>query len=364
MSETILLTGGTGHIGSALIPRLLRNPDTRILAVIRARDEEHLAQRRARLVEATGISSARLGAVRGDISAPELGFSSRDRERVLDEVTSILHSAASVRFDLPEDTAASQNLEATRSVVQLAQTLAETGRLGRYDHISTCYVAGDRTGRVFEHENDEGQGFRNSYEWSKCQAEKIVRTAIDRGLPAAIHRPAIVVGDSETGQTHSFNVIYWPLKLYIRGWWRTFPGCASAPTDIVPVDFVAEAIARIRSNPATLGRCFHLAVGDEAPTVGELVDTVRQITGGPPLRYVDQSFYRSWLRPLMLPLYVTDRGRTIKRGGDAFMPYFEHNPIFDTTNAREVLGDLRPPSVLEYLGRVIRYAIERDFRAA
>lgn len=364
MSDTILITGGTGHVGTALIPRLLKHSDTRVIALVRAKNAEHLAERRQKLLSRMDVDHNRFDAIIGDVSAPDLGISDADKERILSEATSMIHSAASVRFDMPEDKAADQNVKATEAMVDLATELAQRGRLIRYDHISTCYVAGKRTGTVYEHENEEGQEFRNSYEWSKCQAEKRVRAAIDEGLPAAIHRPSIIVGDETSGETRSFNVIYFPLKLYARGWWRTFPGKRSAPADIVPVNFVADAIARIHNDSATLGKCFHLAVGENAPTVGELEKVMRDITGGPPIRYIDQSIYRRYMRPLLLPLHFTKRGKAIKRGGDAFMPYFEENPIFDTNNAREALGDLKPPNVLEYISRIMQFAVQADFKTS
>ena len=155
--------------------------------------------------------------------------------------------------------------------------------------------------------------------------------------------------------------MYWPIKIYARGWWRTFPGKAEARADIVPVDWLAEAMVRIWRQPETTGRCFHLAVGDDAPTIGELVARVTEITGGKPMRFVDQGRYRRWVRPLLWPFFQTQRGKMISRGGLAFMPYFEANPLFDTSEARSVLGDLRPPPVMDYLERVIRYAVAQDF---
>lgn len=363
MPRTLLLTGATGHVGTALLPRLVAGGGTRVLALVRARDEAHLALRQHRLREAAG--SSEVLAIRGDVALPDLGLSAADREHVMSEADGILHSAASVRFDLPAETAARENLAATGHVLDLARALALRGRLSRYDHVSTCYVAGDRRGRVFEHECDEGQGFRNSYEWSKCQAEKLVRAAMAEGIPAAVHRPSIIVGDSRTGRTEAFNVVYWPLKLYLRGWWRTFPGRLDTLVDIVPVDFVAAAIDRLTRDPRTAGGTFHLAAGDEAPTVDALVAHVRSVAGGPPLRTVDQARYRRFVRPLLWPFFLTPRGRMVRRGGDAFMPYFTGNPLFDTTRAREALGpDLRPPPVTDYFDRIVRYAREKDFGRA
>jgi len=365
MEETLLLTGATGHVGNALLPRLLDAPGRRVLCLVRARDAEHLAARRLRLLEKTGADPDRVGCLRGDVSQPGLGLSAVDRERVDAEVGSIVHSAASVRFDMPADDAAKQNTQSTAEVLAVAAALAERGQLRRLGHVSTCYIAGDRRGRVLETECDEGQGFRNAYEWSKCQSEKKVRAAIEGGLPAAIYRPSIIVGDSRSGATDSFNVMYWPLKLYARGWWRLFPGSPDTLADIVPVDFVADAITRLQDDPRAQGRCFHLAAGDDAARVEDLVERVRAILEAPPLRYVEQGRYRRWIRPLLAPLFWTKRGAMIKRGGEAFLPYFTGNPLFDTAGARELLGEgCAPPPVMDYLETVVRYAVSRDFGAA
>ena len=363
MNDTILLTGATGHIGSNLLHRLLDDPDAQVVALVRAHDDSHLNARRRALVAALGTDpGARLGVVRGDVALPLLGLSSADHARVVGEVDSVVHGAASVRFDLPDDEASARNVESTRHVLALAQVLLDGGRLRRLDHISTAYVAGDRIGTCFEDECDVGQGFRNSYEASKCQSEELVREAMAQGLPACIHRPSIVVGDSRSGGTDSFNVLYWPLKLYARGWWRTVPGSEDTLCDIVPVDFVAQAIATLHRDPASIGATVHLAAGPAAPRAGDLAVAIAQHVGGPPIRFVDQARYRRYLRPLLWPLFQTRRGEAIRRGGDAFMPYFLQNPLFDTEVACALLpADLRPPLVADYLGKIVRYAVNADF---
>ena len=88
-------------------------------------------------------------------------------------------------------------------------------------HVSTAYVAGDRVGVISEHDGDVGQTFRNTYEQTKLKAEQLVT---DSGLPAAIVRPSVIVGDSATGWTQAFNVIYWPLQAFARGLFPTVPG--------------------------------------------------------------------------------------------------------------------------------------------
>jgi thioester reductase-like protein len=365
MEDTVFLTGATGQLGLALIPHLLSDGNTRVVALVRASDDARLQERkdamRAWLGEA--VPWERLDVVPGDVARPQLGMDAATRERMESSVTSIVHAAASVRFDLTREQAARENIGGTGHVLELAATLQQKGRLGRLDHVSTAFVAGDFRGRFHEHQCDVGQGFRNSYEWSKMQAELAVRQRMAEGLPVAVHRPSIVVGDSRTGSTRAFNVLYWPLKVYTRGWWRTFPGRPDTSIDIVPVDFVAAAIARLRRNASTLGQCFHLAAGDGARTVRELADRIVTITGGPPVRYVDQNLYKRFARLFVYPfLSLSDRGRGLVRGGEAYMPYFAGNPLFDTSKASALLGsECRPPAILEYLDTIVGYAVARDF---
>lgn len=357
-----LLTGATGHVGSALLPRLLDQPHDRVFALLRAKDATHL-QARAEALRASLPPSCRgrVEVLAGDVTLPGLGIAPADRER-LQAVQGIVHGAASVRFDLEEADAAAQNIQSTREVLALATSLYDHGALQRLDHISTAYVAGDRAGRVYEHERFVGQGFRNRYEWSKCEAEGLVEEAQSRGLPAVIHRPSIVVGEAGTGATQSWNVLYWPLRLYLRGLWRIFPGNREATADIIPVDWLARAIVHLQRDPATVGGRFHLAVGDKAPTIGALIDHIRALTQGPPLLTLEQGRYRRWVRPLLTPLFWTRRGAAIRRGGEAFLPYFVQNPTFDTTEAAAALGpDLAPPAVLDYMGAIVAYALEQDF---
>lgn len=359
----ILLTGATGQVGAALLPRLLADPDAQVAALVRARDDAHLERRAEELSALAGPGADRLYVVRGDTTVAGLGVSPAERSELFAEVTSILHAAAAVRFDLPEEELVRQNVEATEAVLDFARSLHAHGQLRRFDYVSTAYVAGTRTGLCREDELDEGQDFRNGYERSKCAAEGRVRAAMARGLPATIHRPSIVVGDSHTGVTRSFNVLYWPLKVYLRGWWRTFPGHPETRVDVVPVDWLADAITFLRDDPASLGRTVHLCLGPTAPTVRDIEATIRRITGGPPLHYVDPDLYTRVIRPMLWPLFLSERGESIRRGGSVFLPYFKSNPIFDVTH-RDALGVPVPPRVDDYLERVLRYAMERDFGRA
>src|SRR5439155_23621126 len=107
--------------------------------------------------------------------------------------------------------------------------------------VSTAYVAGAHVGRFGERDLVVGQRFRNPYERSKFEAELLVQAHSDT-LPVQVLRPSIVVGDSRSGWTSSFNVLYSPLRAFASGAYPAIPARRSAPVDVVPVDYVAEAI--------------------------------------------------------------------------------------------------------------------------
>ena len=138
-----------------------------------------------------------------------------------------------------------------------------------YAQISTAYVAGTHAGRFCESDLDVGQAFNNSYEQSKFEAERLVRSWHD--LPFTILRPSIVVGDRNSGWTAAFNVLYWPLRALARGIFPAVPGTPSSPVDVVSIDYVADAIHELCERPGPSGQTYHLTAGLNASTMGEIV---------------------------------------------------------------------------------------------
>jgi len=161
------------------------------------------------------------------------------------------------------------NVDGTGNIVELC---AAAERLERLAYVSTAYVAGLRTGIVYEHELALGQGFKNHYESTKFQAELWVREWMDR-VPTTILRPAIVVGDSATGETQKFDGPYYLLRVVAEANRRGQPipnfGRAEAPFNVVPVDFVVAAIAVAATDDAAAGETLHL-VDPDPLTAAEL----------------------------------------------------------------------------------------------
>jgi thioester reductase-like protein len=253
----ILLTGATGFVGGELLARYLERSDRPVYALVRGEDQA-AADRRLRdtldgLVEdPDAIAGKRLFAVPGDIRRPGLGLRHRDRESLATRVNEIVHAAASVSFELPLEDSRRINVEGTRQMLELAELCRDRGGMRRFSYISTAYVAGTHEGEFREDQLQVGQGFRNPYEQSKFEAERLVRGRSDR-LPIQVFRPSIVVGEAASGWTASFNVLYTPLKAYARDLLPIVPARREAPVDVVPVDYVADAVFELSRQPAEAG---------------------------------------------------------------------------------------------------------------
>src|SRR5215216_5726564 len=171
----VLLTGGTGFVGAELLARYLDRTDRPIYALVRAEDEE-AARKRLRDKLATlrgdGAVPDQLTAVPGDVEVPGLGLSAANRDRLAREVSEVVHSAASVSFELPLEASRRINVGGTRHLLELAESCPG---LERFAYVSTAYVAGDHPGEFGEDELEVGQEFRNPYERSKFEAERLVR---------------------------------------------------------------------------------------------------------------------------------------------------------------------------------------------
>jgi long-chain acyl-CoA synthetase len=362
----LLLTGATGFLGMELLARYLERTDRTIYALVRGRDD---AQAQARLratvkrvVAAPGRFDHRLLAVRGDVALPGLGLARSRRLALAESVTEIVHAAAAGCFTLPLGEAREINVEGTRRLLELAELCALHGSLRRFSHISTAYVAGDATGVFGEDDHDVGQGFRNTYEYTKWEAERLVRAHAGR-LPVQIFRPSIVVGEQDTGWTAAFNVIYAPLRAYAKGAAvPLIPGRRSAPVDVVPVDYVADAIFALASRADGAGHTYSLAAGPQANTVGELVRLSAQAFGRTRPLTVPPSLYARTLHPLLLR-----RSRGAKRQwleqAPVFFPYFALRVRHDTSRTQAALAaaGLRPPPLAAYFERLVDFAQAADW---
>ena len=335
----VLLTGATGFLGMEALGRVIGHTDRAVIALVRAPDDG-AAQDRLDAVLAMLLPPGdrprrgRVRALAADLERPNLGLSPSARDRLAGSIGAVVHCAASISFTLELEEAQRINVDGTRAVLALAAEAFEGGSLDRFVHVSTAYVAGDRTGRISEHEGDVGQSFRNTYERTKLEAEHAVH---DSGLPAAIVRPSIVVGDSVTGWTPAFNVIYWPLQAFARGLFPTVPADPEGHVDIVPVNVVADALVELLRGPTRTGT-FHVVSGDNAPTNESVATMAADAFDALPPQFVKLG---------------KDPAAELRAG--PLLAYFNVRCVFDSTRGRELLGACAP-LVEEYFPALMRYA--------
>jgi long-chain acyl-CoA synthetase len=340
MRPPVFLTGATGFLGMEVVARLLEQGDREVIALVRARDDvaaqERIDDVLAQLWRDPAPYRDRIRAMAGDVTSDGLGMSSATRNSLAEDVGAILHCAASISFDMPLDEARAINVEGTREVIGFARECKALGRLERFVHVSTAYVSGKYEGTFRERQLDAGQEFRNTYEQTKWEAEHIVRSATD--LEPAIARPSIVMGESDSGWTPAFNVLYWPLRAFSRGLFDEIPSLPSAHVDIVPVDYVADALVRLLDTEDQ--GVFNLVAGRDAPFANEVVELACDRFDRP------------------RPEVVHGGGPDDDEHGAVYMPYFDMEIVFDDSRARAALGGLRPPRVADFFNTLMDYAEE------
>ena len=343
--DPVFLTGATGFLGMEVLARLLERGQRQVICLVRASDDA-AAQARMDAVLATLWRDpepyrARVRAVAGDVTLPGLGLSGPDRTGIAEGVGAVLHCAASITFDLPLDQARAINVEGTREVIGFAREARALGRLRRFVHVSTAYVAGRHMGTFRERQLSAGQSFRNTYERTKWEAECVVRAAED--LAPLIARPSIVMGEATSGWTPAFNVLYWPLRAYARGLLESVPAHLHGRVDVVPVDYVADALVHLLE-PDGSG-VVNLVSGRDAPTVDELMDMATARFGRP--------------RPDVVPPGSGPAGSAAtEEHGAVFVPYFDMEVVFDDARARSVLAPagIEAPPLRDYFGTLMEYA--------
>ncbi len=341
----VLLTGATGFVGGQVMLRLLETGHE-VLAPVRAASEHDAAARLESALDALSVPAAlRAGArtLPGDLCEPELGLSVPARREVLATVDALVHCAASVSFAMTIAEARAVNVTATAGTTRLARALHERGRLVRAVHVSTAYVAGTHAGVFREDDRYVGQKFRNAYEQSKLESELLLaERAAD--LPLTVVRPSIVVGESDSGWTSAFNVLYWPLRALARGLLPTVPAQAEGLIDMVPVDYVADGIVHALLRPTHVAGTLHLVAGAAAPAVAEVLAASCAALQQP------------------VPPLADGASDLVQRSADAgrYVPYLDVQTVFDDARAVEVLGPagLAAPRWDSYFDRIVAYAQE------
>jgi nucleoside-diphosphate-sugar epimerase len=350
LNETIFLTGFPGFIAGRLVKRLATE-GARFLLLVQPAFMERAREEVTHIALEANASADNFHLIEGDITQADLGISPLELEKTRQETTMVFHLAAIYDLAVEQNLAMRVNVEGTRNVNKLALGLP---RLRRYHYVSTCYVAGLRTGVILETELQHSAGFRNFYEETKYLAEMEVE-ALKARLPVTIHRPAVVCGDSRTGETAKYDGIYYLIH-YLRKHPRLLSlaniGNPKVTLNLVPVDFVVEAMTALVKDERSTGKTLQLADPDPLTTHNLFEAIARALTGRGSRFTLPARLVRS---TLSLRLSSTITG--LPQSG---VPYFFLNQTYDTTHANEILSThgIRCPRFPDYVGALVEYVAQ------
>jgi NAD(P)-dependent dehydrogenase (short-subunit alcohol dehydrogenase family) len=269
------VTGATGFIGKRLVKTLLDRRGSTVYFLVR-RESEHKVPE---LLKAWGVSKTRAIAVIGDLCAKKLGVDADTLKSLKGKVDHFVHLAAV--YDLGADEAAqvAVNIDGTRSAVDFAKAVDAK----HFHHVSSIAAAGLYEGVFREDMFDEAEGLDHPYFMTKHESEKVVRKECK--VPWTVYRPALVVGDSKTGEMDKIDGPYYFFKLIQRlrqllPPWMPSIGLEGGRINIVPVDFVVSSIDHIMHQRRPAGQCFHL-VDPQGYRVGDVLDTFSRAAHAP-----------------------------------------------------------------------------------
>jgi thioester reductase-like protein len=347
--STVLFTGFPGFLGSELLPRVLaRDPAARAACIVQPKFAA-LARRRADEIGGRHPALAnRIDLVEGDITAAGLGLAGGPARG---EVAEIYHLAAVYDLSVGRDLGVRVNVDGTRNVLDYA---SDCPNLRRLQYVSTCYVSGKYEGAFSEDDLEVGQEFNNYYEETKYLAEIDVRNRMRAGLPATVYRPAIVVGDSSTGATQKYDGPYYVIRWILRQ-----PAVAVLPVvgdpksvrlNVVPRDFVVDAIAYLSGIERSLGKTYQLA-DPEPPSIDEMLHLISRATQHRIIRIP---------LPINVAKLAIDRVPGVYRVmgiPSSAVDYFVHPTRYGTANTQaDLVGSgIRAPRFAEYVDRLVAF---------
>ena len=273
------VTGATGFIGKRLVKALLARRGSTVSFLVREGSEGKLAA----LYEYWGLTGAakkRAQPVTGDLTARKLGVAADAMKALKGSVDAVYHLAAVYDLGADADSQVAVNIEGTRNVCEFAKAVDAK----HFHHVSSIAAAGLYEGVFREDMFDEAEGLDHPYFMTKHESEKIVRKECK--VPWTVYRPAVVVGDSQTGEMDKIDGPYYFFKLIQRMRqilppWFPSVGLEGGRINIVPVDFVVACLDHIsHSKHAITGKCYHL-VDPQGYRVGDVLDIFSKAAHAP-----------------------------------------------------------------------------------
>jgi nucleoside-diphosphate-sugar epimerase len=361
--DRVFLTGFPGFIAKRLLRRLLADNDaTTAICLV---EDGRRADADAEVARLAPPERRRVRLVFGDVRKMDLGLAGVEL-RELADTTHVFHLAGIQSTSADTALLRAVNVDGVRNVLALCRELPSLKRLL---HVSSCFVSGDRQGVILEEHLDDVPAHRTAYEDSKFQGERLARAAMAE-LPISVVRPAIVVGDSHTGEVDRFDagvyamgilVVTSPVSVPIP-----LPGPGLAPLHVIPVDYLTRVIARIAATDDAVGKTFHVV--DPNPLSARMIyDLVARRAGkraGPPSpptsRWASSmaaSLAMQRVSSLVGPLLEAVPGfERIRRGASA-VELFDRFVLYNASNTAQLLvgTDIICPRFDTYVDALVNY---------
>lgn len=357
----IFLTGSTGYIGAHVLSELLSGYDDRVALLIRAKDEReagerlwHALQLHMDFARFREYLRSRITIFRGDLTDWRFGLDAADYGRLIAETHSVIHCAASLNRK-SEKSCMNVNLRGTLAVIELAQ---RAHGLRRFSFVSTVAVAGRRQDEVVTEDSsiDWNISDWDPYARTKKFCEHMVRELLP-DIPKTIFRPSIVLGDTRYGATTQFDMVR---AFAFLARLAVLPLRPTDRIDTVPVDYVAQAIARIHQQETPAHEIYHLSSGAASETCRQITDALARASGG--------------RKPLYMPAlsgmfegtvnWLSNRKGNLGRNASllkVFLPYLYWNVVFDNSRVAAEMGGA-PAPFTEYCYPLLKFSRENHFR--
>ncbi len=360
----IFVTGSTGYLGSYIVAGLCSDYRDNLNLLVRAKSEQEARERLWKSLqlhfafpEFMDFVHGRVRIFLGDLTSERFGLADDAYHDLVDTTDSLIHCAASLNRK-SEKQCLNVNLRGSLEVIQLARRAQNRNGLRRYSHVSTVAVAGQRQDAVIQEDAsiDWTLSDYDPYARTKKFCEHMVRQLLP-DVPRTIFRPSIVMGDSRRPETTQFDMV------------RAFDVLAGLPVlplrpddriDIVPANYVGNAIVTIHQKDPAPYDTFHLSSGTSSQTYRELTDALAKAAG--------------WQRPLYLPWlgrpfsgtvnWLSRRSGAVGFGASlmkVFWPYLTWNTVFDNSRVVAALGEA-PAQFSTYAHPLLEFSRKNQFQ--
>ena len=359
----IFVTGSTGYIGAHIVANLLDECGEPLNLLVRAKNPQEGRERLWQSLQLhmdfgrfRAFLDSRLRIFLGDLTGANLGVGKDEYQDLVHTTDSIIHCAASLNRK-SEKSCLNVNLRGTLQVIELAMCAKADHGLGRFSHVSTVAVAGQRQGEVVQEDTaiEWDRSDYDPYARTKKFCEYMIRELLP-DVPRTIFRPSIVLGDSRRPQTNQFDMV------------KAFVFLASLPllpfrpndkVDIVPVDYVAGAISRLHTKEKPEHEIYHLSSGADSETYKELTAALATAQGKRPPTFAP-SLEKSTSGMVNFLSGRAGRAGKIATLLKVFLPYLTWNTVFNNERVVKEMGK-KPAPFSKYCFPLLKFSRDNKF---